>query len=66
MCERASRASQVTSGAITTEAVLPVALKYCVYQEYPESLLSLGLIPGAETYDNLQDAYLRSYLETEA
>ena len=64
--ELASRASQVTNGSITTEAVQPVTLKYCVDQEYLESLLALGFIPGAETYEDLQDADLRSYLETQA
>ena len=64
--ELASHASQVTNGSITTEADQPVTLKYCVDQQYVESLLALGFIPGVETYEDLQDADPRSYLETQA
>ena len=64
--ELASRASQVTNGSITTDAVQPIALKYCVDEDYLESLLALSFIPGAENYEDLQDADLRSYLETQA
>ena len=63
--ELASLSSQLTNGSITTEAVQPVGLKYCADQEYLESLLALGFIPGAENYEDLQDAYLLSYLKTQ-
>ena len=35
-------------------------------QEYLESLPALGFIASAETNEDLKDAYLRSYLETQA
>lgn len=63
--ELASRPSQVTSVAITTEAVQAIALKYCMEHEYLDSLLTLGFIPGAETHNDLQYANLREYLETQ-
>lgn len=55
----------VCSG-ITTEAICPVALKYCVYQEYLESLLTLDFISGASYYDELDDKDLRAYLEKQS
>lgn len=64
--ELASRASQVVGARISTEAVRPVALKYCVDQEYLEGLLSLGFISTATTYNDLDDEDLLDYLEKKA
>lgn len=66
MRELASRASQAVSGASTTDDVQPVALKYCVEQEYLESLLDLGFIEGAKTYDDVSTTVLRTYLKSQA
>lgn len=59
-------ASPDTSRAIISEAVQHVARKDTVGQYYLESLLLVGFIADADTYDDLQDADLRSHLKTQA
>lgn len=58
-----ARASQLTSQTLTTEAVTPIALKYCVDVEFLESSLICGYIDGCASYADLTDSQLRSFLE---
>lgn len=66
--EVAERSAQLQlSGAVTTEPVRPVSLKFCVDIEYVEASLLLGVIEGAgEHYDDLTDESLRAHLEQKA
>lgn len=48
------------------EAFLPVEIKYCPYHEYFESLLDLGFIPSALSYEDIKDYDLRKYLEDQS
>ncbi len=52
-------------GAVTTEPVQPVSLKFCVNVDLVESLLTLGLIENAPcNYDELTDEVLRTHLDS--
>lgn len=51
---------------ISTEAVTPVHLKYCVDYEWIESVLDLGFIDGVTSYNDLNDEKLRAYLTEKA
>lgn len=63
MRDFAPRSSQVAGTGITTEAVRPGALKYCVDQDYLDSLLSVDFIAEVLCYDELEDAEFRRNLE---
>lgn len=61
-----SRAAQLTAtGSISTEAIRPVNLKYCVDPEYLESAIALGFIEVI-SYDALSDSDLREHLNHKA
>lgn len=43
-----------------------MGLKYCLDQEYLESIVALRFIPGATTYNELEESALCAYLEEES
>lgn len=61
-----ARAMQIADSDVTTEAVRPVDLRFCVNIEYLKSTIALGLINDVESYDGLTNETLRHYLENEA
>lgn len=58
-----ARAKQITSEALSTEAINPVDLKFCVDVEFLESSIALGFISNATDYDTLKDQDVREFLE---
>lgn len=65
--EIAERSKQLTAAStITTEAISPVNLKFCVDAEWIDSLIALGFIESISTVEELTDALLRDYLNGEA
>lgn len=61
------RAAQITNvSAVTTEAVRPVSLKYCVDPEYLESLIAFKRIKDVTSEEDRTDQKLRGYLDTKA
>lgn len=65
--EIVERAKQLTlSNSISTEAIKPVNLKFCVNAEWIESLIALSFIGGVTDYKDLEDNTLREYLEKES
>jgi len=65
--EITARARQITTDqAISTEAVRPVNIKFCVDPEFLEFATVLGFIDGADTVEDLTDEMLRDYLDEQA
>ena len=58
-------AQRTATGSISTEAVQPVNIKYCVDPEYLESAIALGFIE-ATSYDELSEIDLREHLDQKA
>lgn len=44
---------------------MPVNLKYCLDSERLESVLALGYLQKATTYDDVEDEELREFLDSE-
>jgi transposase InsO family protein len=61
-----ARAQQLVPGEVSTEAVRPVKLKFCVDPEYLESIIALGFIKDVQSYESLTDEILRQFLETKS
>lgn len=63
--ELMSRNSQMSSEN-STDRPKPIELKFCVDAGYLESLIDLELIKNCSSYEDLTDAVLKTYLESEA
>lgn len=50
----------------STEAVLPVDIKYCVDAQLLTSAIALGFIRSVTSYEALTNEALRKYLDIEA
>lgn len=55
-------ARQLTYGSLTTEAVTPIDLKYCVDVEFLQANIGLGFLE-ANPHDDLTDDFERAFLE---
>jgi len=65
--EVTARARQLsTDQGVSTEAVRPVNIMFCVDPEFLESATVLGFIDGADTVEDLTDEMLRDYLDDQA
>lgn len=63
-----ARAKKLTAGSttsVTTEAMEPVDLKFCVDAQYLPTVITLGFIPEATAYQDLDGKILRAYLDGE-
>lgn len=56
-------AKKLTKESLTTEAIQPVHLKFCVDAEYLESRIAMGLIKDVSNYDLLTNTLVREYLD---
>lgn len=48
-----ARSKQITTDSLSTEAIKPVDLKFCVDPEFLESSIALGFIPNAVDYEKI-------------
>lgn len=57
-----ARARQLTTDKLTTEAIQPVELKFCVDVEWLELRVALGFITEATDYAALTDKHFHDFL----
>lgn len=58
-----ARANQLTKDNLTSEAIRPVELKFCVDAEWLESRIALGFLKEATDYATLTDDQVRAFLD---
>lgn len=62
--ELIARAQQLSGdGVISTEPVIPINIKCCIDPKQLQSAIDLGLIPGVDDYDKLDESMIRKYLD---
>ena len=60
------KSTSVGSTSTTTEAILPMELKYCVDAQHFTSCIALGFIDNGTSFEDMTDKQLRAYLDKEA
>lgn len=60
------RDKQITGESKDLNKVKPVSLKYCVNQEWLQSMIELDFNDNVQSYEDLTEKLLRAYLNEKA